>query len=631
LTGICGIVNLDGGPVDPEAIRVMVGAAAHRAPDGSHSWLSQNAALAHLALKLTPEEQQERQPVAEGNLVVSADARIDNRAELITQLSAAAEHLDTDRPSDARLILAAYRRWGSECASHLVGDYAFAVFDGARRRLLAARDPMGLRPFHYLLTPTRLVFASEVAQVLTHPEVPVRINERMIAAYLTSQPAPLHWTFYEGITQLPPGHALLVEPGQRRRWRYWDIDPGRQLRYQSDDEYADHFRELFKQAVRSRLRSVRPVGLLLSGGMDSGSIAATTGWLLERERLAIPDFRTYCWAFEHVQACDERQVSRITTERYRLPVSDIRAEDALKNFPRHGLHRDEPSLFIYQALHEQSFARARAEGVSLMMSGVRGDLLVGVDADLLGLLTAGKLGELRDALSFESRTHLRLPRTAVKHLLLPALLSFWPPQRLSPLRRRLWGRVVGWQRVRPRPEWLRPEFADAAGLADLAATPEAPAGIRASARRQRYETIFAAIQMRVVAQMERNTARFGMGFADAWSDRRLIEFVLATPQWRLHQERAPKRLARLAMAGVMPEEARHRVGKSSLQPLYFYALRAARPAILQLIAHSQAAARGYLIEEKVRDLYEAICRGERGVAGLWEILALEMWLREYWR
>ena len=266
-----------------------------------------------------------------------------------------------------------------------------------------------------------------------------------------------------------------------------------------------------------------------------------------------------------------------------------------------------------------------------MMSGIRGDLLVGVDADLLGLLTAAKLHELKDALSFESRTRRRLPRTAVKRLLLPALLSFWPPDRLRATRRRLWGRVVGWQRVKSRPEWLRPEFADSARLVELAQTVEAPAGIRSSARRQRYETIFAEIQMRVVAQMERNTARFGMAFADAWSDRRLTEFVLATPQWRLHQERAPKRLARLAMAGVMPEEARHRAGKSSLRPLYFCALRAARPAILELIAHSQAAARGYVIEERVRDLYEAICRGERRVAGLWEILSLEMWLREYWR
>ena len=630
MSGICGIVNFDGSPTDPEAIRLMLEAAAHRGPDGSHRWFGENAALAHLALKLAPEEQHDAQPLADRELVVSADARIDNRDELIAQLGGA-QHLDTDRPSDARLILAAYRHWGSECLPYLVGDYAFVILDIAQRRLLAARDPMGLRPLHYLLTAPRLIIASDAAQILAHPDVSARLNERMVAAYLTSQAAPLHWTFYEGIIQLPPGHALLIEPRRRRMWRYWDIDPGRHLRYRSDEEYADHFRDLFTEAVRSRLRSVGSVGLMLSGGMDSGAIAATTGWLLERERLRAPDFRAYCWAFDRVPACDERPVSRITTERYRLPVSDVRAEAALENFPKHGLHRDEPSLFIYQALHEHTFARACSEGVRLMMSGIRGDLLVGVDADLLGLLTAGKLRELGDALSFESRTRRRLPRTAVKHLLLPALLSFWPPDRLSASRRRLWGRVVGWQRVKSRPGWLRPELADSARVVELAQTVEAPAGIRSSARRQRYETIFAEIQMRVVAQMERNTARFGMAFADPWSDRRLAEFVLATPQWRLHQERTPKRLARLAMAGVMPEEARHRVGKSSLGPLYLWALRAARPAILELIANSQSAARGYVVEQQVRDLYEATCRGERGVAGLWEILSLEMWLREYWR
>lgn len=630
MPGLCGIINLDGAPIDSGGIRVMLGAAAHRAPDGSRPWLGEDAALGHLALKLTPEEQHEHQPLVDGDLVISADARIDNRDELIAELGVA-EPLKIDRPSDARLILAAYRRWGSECASRLVGDYAFAVWESGRRRLFAARDPMGLRPFCYLLTSKRLFFASEVAQLLAHPEVPARLNERMVAAYLAGRPAPLHWTFYESVAQLPPGHALLVEPDQRRTWRFWDIDPGRHLRYRSDDEYAAHFRDLFKEAVRSRLRSVRPAGLMLSGGMDSGSIAATTGWLLEREQLPTPELRTYCWAFERVQACDERHISRITTERYRLPVTDIRAEDALARFPRYGLHRDGPSLFIYQALHERTFARARAEGVGLMMSGVRGDLLVGLDPDLLGLLTAGKLRELRDALSFESRTRLRLPRTAVKRLLLPALLSFWPPHRLSVARRRLWARVVGWQRVRSCPEWLRPEFADSVRLVELAQTVEAPARIKASARRQRYESIFAEIQMRVIAQMERNTARFGMGFADAWSDRRLAEFVLATPQWRLHQESDHKRLARLAMTGVMPEEARRSAGKTTLQPLYFWALRAARPTIRELLAHSQAAARGYVVEEKIRDLYEAVCRGERGVTGLWEVLSLEMWLREYWR
>ena len=635
MSGLCGIVSREGRPVDAGILRAMLDAGAHRGPDGARAWLGEGAALGHLALDTAPEDRLERQPLAESGLVVSADARIDNREQLAHSHAAAGEPARRTAAS-SRLILAAYQRWVTACPEHLLGDFAFAVWDARERSLLLARDAMGLRPLYYRLTPSQLLFASEIGQLIACPVVPVELDERMVAAHLTGQPTPLDWTFYRGIAQLPPGHALLVEGSRHRLWRYWDVDPGHRIRYRNDQDYAEHFRDLFKEAVRCRLRSVRPVGLMLSGGVDSGSVAATAGWLLEneRERLSVPSFRTYSYAFDRLTQCDERHVSRLITDRYCLSATDVPAEDAhpLAGFPEHGPTRDAPSYLAHQPLHERVFARARADGVATMMTGCRGDLLVGCDHDHLGLLATGLWREVLADLRTESGNSRRFPRIVAKRLLLPALMSWWPPCTLVPMRRRLWGRMAGWHMVPPYPDWLRTDFADRVGLAELAQRVEAPPGLAASSVRQRYETIFIELHMRSLVDLERNQARFGLAIADAWSDRRLAEFVLAIPQSQLHRPSDYKSLARRAMIGLMPEEARRKVGKVTLGPLAHYALRtAARNTISDLITDSEVAARGYVLENKLQAFYEAVRLGERSVAGLWGILSLERWLREYWR
>src|SRR5215212_5986209 len=151
MSGICGVIHLDGAPVEPEILKEMAKAAAHRGPDGIRYWTDDNAALAHLALNITPESLREQQPLVScGNdLVLTADARIDNRGELIRALGAKG-YLPEAEPTDGELILAAYRCWGEECPARLVGDFAFAIWDARRKRLFAARDALGgMRAFYY--------------------------------------------------------------------------------------------------------------------------------------------------------------------------------------------------------------------------------------------------------------------------------------------------------------------------------------------------------------------------------------------------------------------------------------------------------------------------------------------------
>ena len=392
MSGICGLVNFDDAPVERERLIAMTQPVSYRGPDGITYWQNTHAGFAYLALIVTPESVNEQQPLVSSDIVLVADSRIDNRDDLMRVLKASGQ-LRTDTPTDVELILAAYNHWDTACAEHLLGDFAFALWDNRNQRFFAARDPMGLRTLYYWHDRQRLAFATEVKQLLTVPYIPTRLYEPAVAIFLTGPFLPLDWSFYEGIKQLAPAHALLADASGVRSWRYWDASLTYRLRYKHENDYADHFCELFKDAVACRLRSIRPIGLSLSGGMDSGSIAAAIGWLYKRNQVAQIPFRAYCYAFEELLSSDERHISRGITSHYGLTQVDVPADHLwpLNEYPLHGPGRDDPYISPYQVLHDAFLATAQADGIGLMLSGYRGDEIVGGwYVDYLGMLLDGQ-------------------------------------------------------------------------------------------------------------------------------------------------------------------------------------------------------------------------------------------------
>ena len=427
----------------------------------------------------------------------------------------------------------------------------------------------------------------------------------------------------------------MVDASGPHTWRYWDIDPDLQIRYAGDEQYAGHFLEIFKEAVRCRLRSIKPVGIFLSGGVDSGSVASTAGWLFKQgESVYRPPFHAYCWAFEKLSQCDERHISDLIIEHYGFPVTNIAADEAwpLKDYPAHGPDRDEPFIGIYQALIEDTLEAARSEGMGLMLSGDRGDLMMGGEVlDYPGLLRTGQWRVLREELREHSRLGgISLSRVVKGYLIRPLLSALWPPGRVEWLRRPL--RRLGRKRSgSPYPEYIRPEFAERVGLEDIRERSFPKPNLRDYARRQRYNHIFTYLHMRGMVWSERTNSTFGMGFADAWSDRRIAEFVLAVPQMILHRVKEPKRLAKKAMSGIMPEEVRRACRKVSPRPLYISALkRRAEQTVRTLLTDTRVGALGYIDEKALRKKYESFLLGEIDRYDFWSPLALEMWLRRYW-
>ena len=284
MSGIAGIWNFDGRPVERDKLCRMVESLAHRGPDASGIWTAGPVGLGHTMLWGTPQAPHEQLPLTKqlSDLTITADARIDNREDLIEILE-----LGGNCPAmipDSELILRAYEKWGQDCAANLIGDFAFAIWDGRKQALFVARDHFGTKPFCYYRSETIFAFASEVKALLCLPEVPRQINEARIADFLVGELEMINntCTFYQSIFRFPPAHTMTVDRKKIRTQAYWSPDPTKEIHYASDGEYAEAFLQIFTEAVDCRLRGISAAGCMLSGGLDSNSIVGVAQNLLAR-------------------------------------------------------------------------------------------------------------------------------------------------------------------------------------------------------------------------------------------------------------------------------------------------------------------------------------------------------------
>jgi asparagine synthase (glutamine-hydrolysing) len=274
MSGIVGLLNTDGAPLDEALLRRMTAAMAFRGPDARHLWANGRVGLGHTLFRTGLESEQERQPCSLGDDVwIAADVRIDGRADLVQRLRDRGRDVVAAAP-DAELILHAYLVWGDRGLDHLIGDFAFVLWDGRQERLLAGRDQLGVAQLFYSQAGGTLLLGNTLNSLLVHPRVADTLDKQTladVALFLT--PLDDAATGYSAIRRLPPGCKLVCDRDGLRVDRYWTLrEPACRVRYRRPEEYAEHFRLLFDEAVGDRLRTAR-AGCQLSGGMDSSSIA----------------------------------------------------------------------------------------------------------------------------------------------------------------------------------------------------------------------------------------------------------------------------------------------------------------------------------------------------------------------
>jgi asparagine synthase (glutamine-hydrolysing) len=275
LSGIVGILNKDGAPVSRALLQALTRFLDYRGPDARDAWTLGAVGFGHTMLRTTRESLNERQPFGlDGRFWITSDARLDSRAALIAKLENAQQSF-THTASDSELILHAYAAWNEECVHHLRGDFSFAIWDIAEKKLFCARDHFGIKPFYYADVGDTFVFSNTLNCVRLHPLVKDELNDLAILDFLlVGENSDNGATTFQDIRRLAPGHALTVSSAGARQFRYWGMPIDGRVRYDDERDYVDHFRSLFQNAVSDRIRT-DSVGIFLSGGLDSSSIAAT--------------------------------------------------------------------------------------------------------------------------------------------------------------------------------------------------------------------------------------------------------------------------------------------------------------------------------------------------------------------
>ena len=306
----------------------------------------------------------------DGGIRLVGDLRLDNREELISLLDGV-----TGASSDADVALAAYLRWGESCPRHLLGDFAIAVWDAHLRKLLLACDPLGVKPLHYARTGHLLVFASEAQQVLQHPAVPRCLDKVTVGDFLAGRSGEIGRTFFQNVRRLPSAHLLVATPEAVRIERFWDL-PEDRIFYRHDEDYTAHFLELFQQSVEDRLGTESgPVGVLMSGGLDSCSVAAVAHRVLSRKKA--PRLFAGSFVFDKLQECDERQQIRTVAAHLGLETELVPAE-SFQVFA--GSEAFLPSLeepfTAWEGCFREMTRRVQNRGARVLLTGHGGDDLL---------------------------------------------------------------------------------------------------------------------------------------------------------------------------------------------------------------------------------------------------------------
>lgn len=620
--GIAAVYNLDGRPIDRLSFDRMLSAIAHRGPDGMGRWVDGPIALGHTMLHTTPESLHDTQPLAgpDGNHCLTFDGRIDNRTELIAALEANGVRLRTD--TDSEIILRAYECWGEDSPRRIIGDFAFALWDGCKHELVCVRDPCGIKPFYYYCDGRMFICGSEIQQLLEDPRVRREPNEGLIGEYLTGTLLNREETLYRHIFRLTPAHFLVVRRGGAIvKRRYYDLDPGRKIRYRTNGEYAEHFREIFREAVRCQMRSSNAaVAAELSGGLDSSSVVGMAQSLLQGG--AFPDYRfeTFSLVFSD-PGCDERNYIDDVVRMWNLKANLL--EGFMLDLPtclglvhRYKEFLDYPNGASFNTLK----SLVAQKGFRFILTGLGGDQwFTGTDYYCADLLLQFRLIELVRRLRTErGRTYGRSPLGV---LLKQGIQPIVP----GPVRRAIKKWVL---RRDPYPPTINREFARRIGLADrLKQRPKPPRRL-SFAQREVYDAFAGAFIVHGIEMEERESSSFGLEERHPFYDRRLLEFAFAIPEDQRYGNDRIKFVMRQAMGGLMPQSVCQRVAKAEFSQvvLAMFENVGAEKVFDSLTLESL----GWVNGDEVRKMYRNWRENRKGreLWALWAILGVELWFNE---
>jgi asparagine synthase (glutamine-hydrolysing) len=617
MSAIGGIINFDGAPVGADLLTRLSANLRCYGPDGRGEVCRHSVGVVYRAFHTNIESRTERQPVvSRDGCVLAWDGRLDNREELIALLH---DELGADH-SDSAIVMAAYNKWNEAFPQRIIGDFAFSLWDPTARTLLLARDPVGTRLLFYHVNSSRLVWSTRLEALLELPDVELEVNDEYVAGYFAIHPAP-SLTPYKNIYAVPPAHVVIVKNREVASRRFWGLDPGKEIRYRTDEEYEEHFRHLFSEAVRKRLRADGTVWADLSGGLDSSSIVCVADEIMKRDSVQASCLETVSAVFDESSTSDERKFISVVEQKRGQRGHHFRESEypLLTASPFDGLRSTPNPIELWGEYHKAVREKMREGGVRVLLSGIGGDELLTASPDpspeLADLLVQWKLGNLHQRLQTWSLA-LKKPYLDVvlNYAVIPAL-----PRRIQNLHKRR-------QRVK-RLSLIQPRFIEAFDLHEKLLGPMDVFGCRLPSSRGQARAFLSTSDVISSGHLQ---AWGPVEVAYPFTHRPLVEFLQAIPPTQWIRPGQTRSLLRRALRNDLPPEIANRKGKGTTSEATLRAVTREWPRLRELLRTARVCERGYVNRDALRSLIERP-DFERSPEGLFvlRISYLELWLRDF--
>jgi asparagine synthase (glutamine-hydrolysing) len=608
MCGICGLVSAERAP-DIDAVARMSGRLVHRGPDDDGVFCEGSAALAARRLSIIDLDHG-HQPIEneDGSAVVVQNGEIYNYRELKRELEGRGHRFATD--CDTEVLVHAYEEWGDAFLERLRGMFAVALWDKRRRRLLLARDRFGIKPLYYRRIGGELCFASELKALLEQPGFSREIDPKAVSAYLAFNSIPAPLTIFAEARKLPPGHLLAWEGGkvELRRFARPGPVPAAEVRRGSAEELAAELREVLDDSIRAHLVADVPVGVLLSGGVDSGGIAALAS------RHAGEPLRTFSIGFEE-QGFDELSRARLVAERYGTDHHElVLRPDAVELLPQLVEAFDEP-FGDSSALPTYLVSQLASEYVKTAMSGEGGDELFGGYHTYVADLLACRVGRLAalarpvaealpsrtDRVGFDYKAK-RFARAAA----LPPLERHhgWKEIFSSEARAELAGEhTSAWDPL----DLYRERYAETEGAEYLARMQDVDLGIY--------------LADDLLVKTDRLSMAHSLELRVPFLDPKVAEFAFSLPTRLKVRGFAKKRLLRAALEPLLPREVVHGAKRGFSIPAAAWLRGEMEPFARDVLSQATLVDR----DVSLRLLDEHVARRDDHSRPLWGLLCLELW------
>jgi asparagine synthase (glutamine-hydrolysing) len=604
-----GTWNFKGAATDPEPIVKVRELLAPYGPDGVSEFSQPNITISHLAFHTTKKSRRERQPLAlPSGAVLTWDGRLDNSVELIPELKGS---LSPDS-TDLAVVAAAYERWGLGSFARLVGDWALSIWDPNARSLVLAKDFVGVRHLFYSIDRARIVWSSVLDSFLLS-ERTFEINEEYIAGWLGAFPAA-DLTPYVGICSVPPASYVLVRDGHATVREHWTFSSSKTIHYRQDADYEEHFRTVFAEAVRRRLRSDTPVLAELSGGMDSSAIVCVADRLIADGSAEAPRLDTLSYYDDSEPNWNERPYfGKVEDQRGRRGCHvDASAQENL--LPQYGEGRlaSAPGAGLRSTeLSAQIASCLVSGGHRVLLSGVGGDEVLGGVCtplpELADLLATGLFFKLFRRMLAWSLAQ----RRPAFHPVRDVVRAFLPPE-------------VSGEGNRSSMPWLHSRFEKR----NRAALLGYPLRLTLFEQRPSFQMNLRALdglRRQLGCAAAPSTPPFEKRYP--YLDRDLLEFLYAIPREQIVRPGQRRSLMRRSLAGIIPEEILNRKRKA-------FAFRGPISALRSWTGTARAPdrlltdSRGIIDQDLLRQALDRLFQGDQmPVVPMLRLIALEAWLR----